>query len=170
MDAAQKRLARARLWRGQPCPYCGIGMWWPSKDAVRDSSREATLDHIVPRSWGGSHAVENLRLCCKLCNAGRAVTGDCPAALACVRAVTGRRPLGVVAAIWCAWTGRRTRRAKQAARHREKKKRQRAAAREARMSPTPSREDSPNERTIDHPHHHGLAALGHTDCGGREAV
>jgi len=166
MDGAQKGLAPTKLWRAQPCPYCGIGMWWPSKDATRDSSREATLDHIVPRSWGGSHAVENLRLCCKLCNAGRAVTGDCPAALACVRAVIGRRPLGVIAEIWCAWTGRRTRRAKQAARRREKKKRQRAAGS---LTP-PSPRDSQHERTIDYPHHHNLAAVGHPDCGGCQAV
>jgi len=166
MDSAQKRMARAKLWRGQPCPYCGIGMWWPSKDAVRDSSREATLDHIVPRSWGGSHAVENLRLCCKLCNAGRAVTGDCPAALACVRAVIGRRPLGVIAEIWHKWNGRLTRRASQGARRREKRRRQR----QAKTLPPLSREDSPNERTIDHPHHHDLAALGDADCRGREAV
>ncbi len=105
MESQQKRLARQRLWRGQPCPHCGIGMWWPNGAIkVRTDMAEATLDHIVPRRSGGGHAVQNLRIVCRLCNASRAITGDCVGALACVRAVIGRQNLRRVARAWARWT------------------------------------------------------------------
>jgi len=40
------------------CRYCG-------EKTTRDN---ATLDHYVPQSKGGSHSKENLRTCCLLCN------------------------------------------------------------------------------------------------------
>jgi hypothetical protein len=41
------------------CQYCGETV----------SGDNATLDHYIPQSKGGSHTKENLRTCCLLCNA-----------------------------------------------------------------------------------------------------
>src|SRR5437764_14803229 len=40
------------------CQYCGVAL----------SSGELTLDHVVPRSRGGSSTWENLVACCHQCN------------------------------------------------------------------------------------------------------
>lgn len=106
MNSKEKRAARTALWHGQHCPHCGIGLWWPESGAARNSSREATLDHIVPRWRGGSNAIKNLRIICLLCNQARAVVGDCVGALACVRAVIGRKPMREVAHLWMRRWGR----------------------------------------------------------------
>jgi len=41
------------------CQYCGGTL----------STDNATLDHYIPQSKGGSHSKENLRTCCFVCNA-----------------------------------------------------------------------------------------------------
>ena len=41
---------------GHTCQYCGT------------SSRDLTIDHIVPRHRGGSHEWENLVAACRVCN------------------------------------------------------------------------------------------------------
>lgn len=51
---------RARLWRRNPkCAYC--------LRTIEDQ-RHASLDHIKPRSRGGSNARCNLALVCRPCN------------------------------------------------------------------------------------------------------
>ncbi len=45
------------------CVRCGI-------------SSDLTIDHIFPRSIGGTNAITNLRTLCRPCNSGRPVTGD----------------------------------------------------------------------------------------------
>lgn len=47
-----------------PCPYCNSFMRWDDKlhPAL------ATVDHIHPRSKGGSNQIENLLMVCKNCN------------------------------------------------------------------------------------------------------
>src|SRR5258708_4037974 len=40
------------------CQYCGVGL----------PSGELTLDHVIPRSRGGSSTWENLVACCHACN------------------------------------------------------------------------------------------------------
>lgn len=52
-----KRVHRIRALGGK-CAYCG-------------SDRDLTLDHIVPRSRGGSNCVENLQVLCMKCNTTR---------------------------------------------------------------------------------------------------
>ena len=55
------------LWRAQHgrCRYCKqLMVHIPG--TVLDSS--VTWDHVVPRSRGGSNAVENLVLACRSCN------------------------------------------------------------------------------------------------------
>lgn len=49
---------------GDRCWYCGFTF-------TDDGIRACTIDHVVPRSQGGTNAVENLRLACWYCNAWR---------------------------------------------------------------------------------------------------
>ena len=53
----------------------GIGCWLCRQPvdltAGRNSDATATLDHVVPRKWGGKNHIDNLRLAHKACNAGR---------------------------------------------------------------------------------------------------
>jgi 5-methylcytosine-specific restriction endonuclease McrA len=44
---------------GYACQYCG-------------STRELTIDHVVPRWMGGPHTWENLVTCCRKCNLKKA--------------------------------------------------------------------------------------------------
>lgn len=52
----RRRRAVLRRW-GRNCYYCG-----------RDPGSCVTLDHVVPRSRGGSERIENLVPCCEGCN------------------------------------------------------------------------------------------------------
>ncbi|MDQ6942398.1 MAG: HNH endonuclease [Candidatus Eremiobacteraeota bacterium] len=60
---ARKRVALTKknvlLRDDYTCVYCG----------TRGSSHDMTVDHVVPRSRGGSSAWENLVACCSACNA-----------------------------------------------------------------------------------------------------
>lgn len=51
------RLSRRSVFArdGQACVYCG-------------STRELTLDHVIPRRLGGKSSWENLVACCRTCN------------------------------------------------------------------------------------------------------
>lgn len=40
-----------------------------------DATEDLTIDHIFPRSIGGTHAIANLRTMCRSCNSGRPVAG-----------------------------------------------------------------------------------------------
>jgi len=46
---------------GALCRYCGS----------RQKLRKLTIDHVIPRSHGGTHALENLVLACGPCNAAK---------------------------------------------------------------------------------------------------
>lgn len=71
---------------GPRCLYCGRVF-----DRVRRLGNCApSLDHIMPRSRGGRSTRDNLRTCCRRCNALRQECGECVGALACVLAVAGR--------------------------------------------------------------------------------
>jgi 5-methylcytosine-specific restriction endonuclease McrA len=48
---------------GQRCVRCG-------------STKDLTIDHIFPRSLGGTHALANLRTLCRACNSARPVAGQ----------------------------------------------------------------------------------------------
>lgn len=48
------------------CVYCGKGLQLVLRDRTR------TLDHLLPRSLGGTNAPENLACCCLSCNVRKA--------------------------------------------------------------------------------------------------
>lgn len=50
------------------CSYCGVALI-ESKVA----NNAATVDHLVPRSAGGTDDVYNLVACCRVCNAKKGV-------------------------------------------------------------------------------------------------
>ncbi len=53
------RLSRRSIFArdGYACQYCGV------------SSRELTIDHVIPKRLGGRSTWENLVCCCRRCNA-----------------------------------------------------------------------------------------------------
>lgn len=63
-----KKIARARIRDalrerdGCHCAYCGVAL------VEDDPMRGESLDHLVPRSRGGSDDLENLALSCRSCN------------------------------------------------------------------------------------------------------
>jgi len=59
--------SRKLLWitSNHMCPLCGVKMVNRGKC---DLPNFATIDHIVPKSRGGTSNIENLRLICRKCN------------------------------------------------------------------------------------------------------
>ncbi len=47
---------------GGRCEYCSALV------EMREGPKQATIDHVVPRSKGGLDVLENLRLACHDCN------------------------------------------------------------------------------------------------------
>jgi 5-methylcytosine-specific restriction endonuclease McrA len=63
MSSRQKRAKKAQLIDkfGLCCYWCRCGF----------TVDKLTLDHLMPRSLGGSNSLENLRLACRPCNSSR---------------------------------------------------------------------------------------------------
>lgn len=61
MKSPIKAKQRAHVYErdGWRCQYCGVHIL---------SREQATVDHVIPSSLGGSHANTNLRTACKSCN------------------------------------------------------------------------------------------------------
>jgi 5-methylcytosine-specific restriction endonuclease McrA len=63
MSSKQKYSKKQRL-----IALYGCCCWWCQCDFSED---KLTLDHLFPKSRGGSHSLENLRLACFPCNQSR---------------------------------------------------------------------------------------------------
>jgi 5-methylcytosine-specific restriction endonuclease McrA len=55
------------------CPICKWMMWSPqwgqkSVELGRPRERQATVDHIMARAYGGTNERSNLRVLCRKCN------------------------------------------------------------------------------------------------------
>lgn len=90
------------------CPICSVPMIRKGADW---ESRGRTRDHILPRCRGGSHRPENIRIICRRCNETLGAFGNCVGAVAAMRAVIGRQPVGDC----LRWWRRQARRARAAA-------------------------------------------------------
>lgn len=63
MNTKQKKKKKQQL-----LDEYGACCWWCRRDVP---SKQLTLDHIKPKSKGGSDSLENLRLACRKCNLKR---------------------------------------------------------------------------------------------------
>lgn len=75
--ATDKTFERVEL-RGAPalagkCIHCNSAVWI---SAQGERLTRATIEHIVPRTHGGTDAIENLALACARCNHGKGVRLD----------------------------------------------------------------------------------------------
>ena len=62
---------------GGLCCYCGRKTLLVASH--KDSGLLATIEHIIPRSWGGPNRRNNLALACQRCNSNRGLaTARCP--------------------------------------------------------------------------------------------
>ena len=87
------------------CRWCGRGVV-NSRKARGNPGNAVTVDHILPRAWGGTTllvdgTVRNVVLSCQDCNQLRSIAGHCIGALACAVDVRGRRAKGLAQ-----WFGR----------------------------------------------------------------
>lgn len=62
---------RAQFRDGILCPTCGAIHKPCALCGKNLAYHEATVDHIQPRSWGGSDAPENYQLLCERCNTAK---------------------------------------------------------------------------------------------------
>ncbi|TVQ23288.1 MAG: HNH endonuclease [Leptolyngbya sp. DLM2.Bin15] len=63
MTSKQRRAKKARLLK-----EFGSSCWWCRRCFP---AKQLTLDHLKPKSLGGSNSLENLRLSCSPCNHSR---------------------------------------------------------------------------------------------------
>lgn len=61
---------RERLWRKQSgkCCYCGDPTHLPRYNQKELKSNNATIEHLTPKSKGGSDDILNLKMACHKCN------------------------------------------------------------------------------------------------------
>ena len=72
------------------CSYCGVSLdTKPFLPGGEPNRRMKTRQHIIPRRAGGRDTPDNLRPCCLGCNELLALAYECPALVACVRALVG---------------------------------------------------------------------------------
>lgn len=67
------KMLRELIWKKTDghCWYCGKALVWPTNDVVRAKHRVSdwfVVEHIVPRSLGGTNKPENLTPACWTCN------------------------------------------------------------------------------------------------------
>ena len=90
----QLKQQRVHIRRGDRCRFCEVMYSTSHIDRVR------TIDHIRPKSLGGSNLLHNLRTICRRCNEQLGALGNCIGALACVWGVIGKVPTSEVVHHW----------------------------------------------------------------------
>ncbi len=69
------RKTRHRIYArdGWRCVWCGVSVepLGPDEDRTNAHTVQPTLDHVIPRSQGGSNIPSNLVTCCMGCNRNR---------------------------------------------------------------------------------------------------
>jgi 5-methylcytosine-specific restriction endonuclease McrA len=63
MNSKQKRNKKQQL-----IDFYGSECWWCRKYSL---GNDLTIEHLLPKSRGGSNSFENLRLSCRPCNISR---------------------------------------------------------------------------------------------------
>jgi 5-methylcytosine-specific restriction endonuclease McrA len=66
-----KREVKLAVWERDRwrCRYCGVPLHDPAiRERTNGKTRPATVDHVVPRSNGGSNHFRNLVSACRSCN------------------------------------------------------------------------------------------------------
>lgn len=53
------------------CPCCNVQLVWKAANVPDLQKNLATVDHILPKSFCGSNAFENLYIMCRKCNTDR---------------------------------------------------------------------------------------------------
>lgn len=79
---------------GEKCPVCARKMWHPVAFGTDGAKgRRATVDHIRPKSKGGSDKLKNLRAICESCNVkrGNMLIGQRPVTINIPREYLGER-------------------------------------------------------------------------------
>lgn len=67
----RRRIYERDGWR---CVWCQREVYSPRVKNYRDGALLATLDHVVPRTEGGTNDASNLLTCCDECNRNRGNT------------------------------------------------------------------------------------------------
>lgn len=73
-EARRAKLLRCSEQQNHRCCYCGSKTWHPFYGETGSKRLLATLEHVVPRSMGGTDSMNNLTMACSRCNSTR---GDC---------------------------------------------------------------------------------------------
>jgi 5-methylcytosine-specific restriction endonuclease McrA len=63
--ASKGRIDKIKSWHGDACHICGVEMKFHKK---RRSPLKASVDHLLPKSRGGTNAQLNLLLAHQMCN------------------------------------------------------------------------------------------------------
>lgn len=79
------------------CRFCQRRM---VRNGPKWTDRGRTVDHILPRSRGGTNAPWNQRIICRSCNETLGAFGNCAGALAAIRAVIGIKPVAECLRWW----------------------------------------------------------------------
>lgn len=67
----RKQLHRVIDKWGSLCHWCGVQTRVERDTSIPPEGRDATIEHLVPRSKGGSNGLKNLRCACYACNVAR---------------------------------------------------------------------------------------------------
>lgn len=70
MKTQTKQKHRLRKWteQGGKCVFCNRPMWILGVHPIGKKQRQATIEHIIPKAFGGTNHPSNLACSCSQCN------------------------------------------------------------------------------------------------------